>query len=90
MISSTFGESQAAQILKELRNRIPTEQWSTWFEEVELTDNRETFTLHTPSSLHSSVLQHQYKTIIENVIKEMSEEGATLDLVFEVKLSSSK
>ncbi|MEC9476805.1 MAG: chromosomal replication initiator protein DnaA [Planctomycetota bacterium] len=85
MISSTFDESLPARVLSELRDRVPSEQWSTWFEEVELANNGESLALKSPSSLHSTYLQHQYQAIIEKIIKELTEGNAAPSLVFEVK-----
>ena len=59
MTSSTFDESVAMRILSELRNRVPSDQWSTWFEEVEITGDADHITLQVPSSLLSAFLQHQ-------------------------------
>lgn len=85
MTSSTFNDSFVAQIWNRLRDRIPSEHWTTWFQEVEVSGNQESITLQAPSSLHSTFLQHQYKTVIEKVIEEVSEQETNSDLVFEVK-----
>ena len=85
MISSTFDESVAMRILSELRNRVPSDQWSTWFEEVEITGDADHITLQVPSSLHSTFLQHQYQSVIENVIKEILGSETLPNLAFEAK-----
>ncbi|MGE4618651.1 MAG: chromosomal replication initiator protein DnaA [Planctomycetota bacterium] len=84
MISSTSNESIGERVLEELRSRVPSDQWSTWFEEIEIVGNQKSITIRVPSPLHSTFLQHQYRSIITRAISKVVGDKTPAPFAFEI------